>query len=146
MIVLGASMGGIAPLEAVLSRLPVGLDAAVLVVRHVLPEATPVLVSAAQHFGARCIAVILSGHLDDGTAGARHLARHGGTTIVQSPAEADAPSMPLNVLHRDSPAFVLEGRDIADVLVELAGETAPGWLPEGLADGKARPGFEVSAG
>ncbi len=86
------------------------------------------IVSAAQHFGADCIAVILSGYLDDGTEGAQHLARHGGTTLVQSPADAQVASMPLNVLHRDTPKFALDQHDIAGVLFDLVQDEEPAWL------------------
>jgi two-component system chemotaxis response regulator CheB len=40
------------------------------------------------------VAILLSGMLADGPGGLREVARHGGLTIVQDPANALAPSMP----------------------------------------------------
>ena len=51
--------------------------------------------SAAEAFGERLIAVILSGMGTDGAAGARIVKRAGGTVIVQDPATATYPGMPL---------------------------------------------------
>lgn len=55
--------------------------------------------SAAASYGSRVIGVLLSGMLDDGAAGIWEIGRRGGVTIVQDPAEAQFPSMPLNALN-----------------------------------------------
>src|SRR5262249_34065123 len=44
--------------------------------------------SAASQHGSRVLAIVLSGMLDDGTAGLWDVRRHGGISIVQDPAEA----------------------------------------------------------
>lgn len=54
--------------------------------------------SAAATYNSRVIGIILTGLLDDGTAGMASIKRCGGTTIVQNPNEADHPDMPLSVL------------------------------------------------
>lgn len=54
--------------------------------------------SAAAEYGARVIGVLLSGMLDDGAGGLWDIAKHGGTTIVQDPDEAEYPSMPISAL------------------------------------------------
>ncbi len=54
--------------------------------------------SAAAAFGKQLIAVILSGANQDGSAGIKKVAEFGGITLVQDPAEAEMPDMPLAAL------------------------------------------------
>jgi len=58
--------------------------------------------SAAVAYNVRCIGIILTGLLDDGTTGMFAIQRSGGLCIVQDPNEAEYPDMPLSVLdHMD---------------------------------------------
>jgi two-component system chemotaxis response regulator CheB len=54
--------------------------------------------SAAAACNGRTIGIILSGLLQDGTAGMQAIKKCGGTTIVQDPLEAEYPDMPQSVL------------------------------------------------
>jgi two-component system chemotaxis response regulator CheB len=54
--------------------------------------------AAALNFGPHAIGVLLSGVLDDGVLGARAIRSRGGTVVVQSPADALFPAMPMNAL------------------------------------------------
>ena len=54
------------------------------------PAIDPLFRSAATAYGAGAIGVILTGNLNDGTAGLYELKRQGGIAIVQDPADAEA--------------------------------------------------------
>jgi two-component system, chemotaxis family, CheB/CheR fusion protein len=62
--------------------------------RRPKPSIDRVLRSAAEIYGERLIAVILTGMGSDGQAGAQEVKKHGGTVIIQDPATAAYPSMP----------------------------------------------------
>ncbi len=54
--------------------------------------------SAAAAYNSRVIGIILTGLMQDGTAGMEAIKRSGGTLIVQDPEEAEYPDMPQSVL------------------------------------------------
>ncbi len=59
------------------------------------PSVDLLLSSAAESYGERLIAVILTGTGSDGAAGAVEVKSAGGTVIIQNPATARYPAMPL---------------------------------------------------
>lgn len=83
------------------------------------PAIDPLFVSAARDFGTRVIGVILSGALDDGSAGLAAIRSARGTTIVQLPADASSPEMPRNAMAATAVDYVLPGRRIGRKLNEL---------------------------
>jgi two-component system, chemotaxis family, protein-glutamate methylesterase/glutaminase len=185
-VAIAASLGGVAALRAVLSGLPQGFPAAVLVVQHqqtgrasglagILsgcgplpvtearegdrveegrvhlappdhhllaledgtltlsdapaehfsrPSADALFRSVALHFGARAIAVVLTGRLGDGSGGVGAVHDAGGTVLAQDPASAMAGSMPASSIRTGSVDRVLALDEIAPALVELVMVTA----------------------
>lgn len=81
--------------------------------------------SAAVNYGNRCIGVLLSGRLNDGTAGLEAIQRCGGTLIVQDPSNAAYPDMPQYALSVVQPDFVAELEDIPDILRNLVTSQLP---------------------
>ena len=83
------------------------------------PAIDPLFRSAAQTYGPRVIGIILSGGLDDGTSGLWAIKQLGGTTIVQDPQEAWAPSMPQSAIDHVRVDHVVGVQAIAPLLMEL---------------------------
>ena len=78
--------------------------------------------TAAQAYGRRAIAVVLTGNLDDGTAGLAVVKRHGGTAVVQDPQDADYSSMPQSAIANVEVDYVLPLAGVAPLLAELIRE------------------------
>lgn len=182
-IVIGASAGGLQPLQQILGDLPVDLPVTLFVVlhigatsrlvdvlgrtaslpvlaarsglpiepgriyvavpgRHLLlhdqhillrrgprenlarPAIDPLFRSAACTFGGRVIGVVLSGALNDGTAGLLAIKRCGGMAVVQWPGDAAVPNMPLAALDYVDVDHVAPATELGGLLARLAREPA----------------------
>src|SRR5436305_8587204 len=96
--------------------------------------------SAAEVYGERLIAVILTGSGSDGAAGAVDVKNAGGTVIVQDPQTARYPSMPL-ALPPTLVDFEVSVERIGPLLYDLLrGESLP--QPEEKTDDVLRSIFE----
>lgn len=84
------------------------------------PAIDPLFRSAAQTYGPRVVGVILTGGLDDGTSGLWAVKKLGGTSVIQDPAEALAPSMPLSAQKHVPIDYVVRIDELAPLLVRLA--------------------------
>lgn len=80
--------------------------------------------SAARWAGPRTTGVVLTGARDDGAAGMRAIKQRGGISIVQDPAEAPFPSMPLSVMQSMKVDYSIRLGDIAPLLNKLSRQPA----------------------
>src|SRR5919199_6607725 len=88
------------------------------------PAVDPLFRSAAHAFGTRVVGVILTGWLDDGTAGLYAVKERGGTAVVQHPDDAFAPAMPLSAIRHVEVDHIVRLKEIAPLLVRLTGAPA----------------------
>jgi two-component system chemotaxis response regulator CheB len=65
---------------------------------HTRPAIDPLMRSVALAYKAAAIGVVMTGWGDDGTAGLQAIKACGGLAFVQSPAQAEHPSMPMSAL------------------------------------------------
>jgi two-component system chemotaxis response regulator CheB len=95
------------------------------------PAIDPLFRSAAYAFGRQVIGVVLSGMLDDGTAGLWAIKDRGGVAVVQEPREAPYPSMPQSALRYVAVDYRLRMSEMATMLDKLVREplAAEGELP-----------------
>lgn len=94
----------------------------------VRPSIDPMFRSAALSFGSRVVGVVLSGMLNDGSAGLHSIKATGGTAIVQHPLDAEVDQMPLAALEAVDVDYVAPAADLSELLVSLA-STAAGASP-----------------
>ena len=102
--------------------------------------------SVASTFGARAIAVVLSGSGHDGSEGVQAVHRNGGLTIAQDEASSDYFGMPGSAIHTGDVDFVVSLAGLVSLGKSLdTGESAAG---SGLVNppGPAASSVAVSAG
>ena len=185
-IVIGASVGGVEAIRALVAELPADLRAAVFVTLHIgaypsdlpwlltragalpaqhpvdgeafvdgriyvappdhhmvvdashirltkgprenwaRPAIDPLFRSAARAHGAGVIGVILTGGLNDGTAGMIEVKARGGITIVQDPIEAVTPDMPQSIVDNVEVDHLVSVNEIGALLARLVRQASAG--------------------
>jgi len=83
------------------------------------PAIDPLFRSAAINYGPRAVGVVLSGTLDDGTAGLYAMKKMGAVTIVQDPAEAMYAAMPESAISNNKVDYIVRAAEIGPLLDQL---------------------------
>jgi len=105
-------------------HLMIGDDEKILVTKgaqenRARPAIDPLFRSAAVVFGNRLISILLTGYLDDGTAGSIVVKRCGGTCIVQDPNDAQYPDMPQNAINQIDVDHIIPITEMGGLLYQL---------------------------
>jgi two-component system chemotaxis response regulator CheB len=86
------------------------------------PAIDPTFRTAAEEYGPDCIGVVLTGNLNDGTAGLYEIKRRGGIAVVQDPDEAEVASMPRSALDNVEVDYCVKLGEMPEVLLRLTAE------------------------
>lgn len=92
---------------------------------HSRPAIDPLFRSAARSYRNRVVGVVLTGYLNDGTAGLMAVRNAGGVAIVQDPRDALVDAMPRTALAMAGADHVLPLAEIGSTLTTLVNEFPP---------------------
>ncbi|PWT99282.1 MAG: chemotaxis protein CheB [Bacteroidetes bacterium] len=109
------------------------------------PAIDPLFRSAAYAYGNRVIGVILSGALDDGTAGLWTVKEYNGIAIVQDPMDAEVPSMPENARRGVNVDYCVGISELSGLLVQLTKQPLPE-MTNGKKDQQTKNEIQIAAG
>ncbi len=104
--------------------------------------------SAAATYGPRAVGVVLTGALDDGTAGLLAIKRCGGTAVVQDPTDAAYPDMPRSAIANVAVDYIMPlatiGREIINLVHTEVDETMEHPVPKDIQNEVAQAKMVLS--
>jgi two-component system chemotaxis response regulator CheB len=112
------------------------------------PAIDPLFRSAAREHATRVIGLVLSGALDDGTAGLLAIKSRGGIAVVQKPTDALYSGMPGSALEHVQVDHVVAAASMGKLLAGLIGdlpETPPAPAPTDMRMEVEMEGFSLEA-
>ena len=86
--------------------------------------------SAAVAYGNRCVGILLSGRLNDGTTGLEAIKKCGGLAIIQNPDTAEYGEMPQSAQYALDIDFVSELEELPKLISKITKDVLP--LPSGI--------------
>ncbi len=89
------------------------------------PGIDPLFRSAAVAYTSQVVGVLLTGYLDDGTAGLEAIHRCGGVCVVQDPADAAYPDMPQNAISRVQVDHIVALEQMGSLFAQLVLRAKP---------------------
>ncbi|HEX3430839.1 MAG TPA: chemotaxis protein CheB [Rhizomicrobium sp.] len=104
------------------------------------PAIDPLFRSVAKTFDGNAIGIILTGNLNDGTAGLYEIRNRGGVAIIQDPGEAEAPSMPQSAVENVGADFVVQVSEMPALVARLTKKAEKN--PDEPAGGPLMPNHE----
>lgn len=115
-------------------HLMVGPDYKVLVTKGAhenrsRPAIDPLFRSAAVAYGTGVVGILLTGYLDDGTAGMKVIKQCGGSCIAQDPSEAQYPDMPQHAIDQGDVDHVAPLAEMGALLYRLLSEPSKKMKP-----------------
>jgi two-component system chemotaxis response regulator CheB len=91
---------------------------------HTRPAIDPLFRSAALAWGPRAIGVVLTGYMDDGSAGLLAIKDSGGIAVVEDPATAAEPSMPQSAMDTVDVDYSVPIDEVGPLLSRLVEQAA----------------------
>jgi two-component system chemotaxis response regulator CheB len=106
------------------------------------PAVNPLFRSAAEAYGPRVIAAVLTGALDCGTTGLMVVKARGGVSVAEDPRTAAWPDMPASAIRAGVVDHVVPLEDIAALLIRLVSEESGAAMPDDKPSKlQAAPGY-----
>ena len=103
--------------------------------------------SAATYYREKTIGVILTGYLNDGTAGMWAIKQNGGHCLVQDPNEAEYPDMPMSVLETTEVDHCVSLKKMGSIIGNIVKENKPkNVIPSALVKAESKLSERIATG